>query len=466
MPHLALQSPTATLGAETEPSEMAAAVQAAGLALVWMTFALLLAVYVAERRRRGERRGALSHLLLGQLCWCIEVAHRQLVGEFDPSDPAQLADALPYFVLNAAVAGFFFSCGHALLGMKSRMHPVLEEGAWYPEMPFAHALERFGGQRVPGWLVGGVAALGAAAGAALVLIAPGRLVLVELPGAALSFVAMAVLGLGILRDLARRRLDFVSAVCGGSLLAYSVVQLGRLTPSLAAPVHVAALVLKVTYLIALGAYWTLVREMARARNSERSKNEAMMNRVQAIQDDLHDHALGKLSAARRWIELARDNDGDPSTDIRRAHTAIVEAMRNVDRVARMELVIDDLPRAIADLCESLASDRSFLEIDHDVRLDRPLDGALAHAILAIASTALDNVRQHSGARRTKVTLRQREHEVELTVEDDGHGFDATNRSRWRTGLHSIERRLSEFGGDLDVVSHRHGTTLGARFPCR
>lgn len=440
------------------------AVIAVDRVLVWITLALLFAFFVAERHRRGERRKALRYLLLGQMCWCVEVAHRWAVGSFDASTPEHLPYAVPYFVLNAGVAAFFFTYGHALLGIKSRMHPVLEGGAWHLAMPFAAALERFGDRPIPGRVVVGIAAAGVVIATVVVLIYPGRLVLVELPGAALSFVGMAVLGLGLLRELARKRLDFVSAVCGGSLLAYSIVQLGRLIPSLNAEIRVAALVLKVTYLIALGSYWTLIREMTRARDAERERNEQVASVLQLFQNDLHDHALGKLSAARRFAELALDNDEDPKPDLRNALQAVVLAQQTIDRLARMELTIDDLPWAIRNLCESL-EDKS-LQLEHVVEIEDPIDGALAHKILAIASTAIDNVRQHSGARRANVRLRMQGDDAELTVMDDGHGFDANDCRKWRNGMRSIKQRLSDLGGRLDVSSNHDGTTLTARFPCR
>lgn len=69
-------------------------------------------------------------------------------------------------------------------------------------------------------------------------------------------------------------------------------------------------------------------------------------------------------------------------------------------------------------------------------------------IFRIAQEALTNVRKHAAARRARVALDATAAMVELTVEDDGHGFDlaAQPSDRPQYGMRSIRERAASIDG--------------------
>jgi signal transduction histidine kinase len=76
---------------------------------------------------------------------------------------------------------------------------------------------------------------------------------------------------------------------------------------------------------------------------------------------------------------------------------------------------------------------------------------------------LHNVSRHSGARSATVTVRQTDESLELTVEDDGHGFDP-GRTRG-LGLLGMEERVKQLGGHLEIQSQPgKGTALRVTLP--
>jgi len=89
-------------------------------------------------------------------------------------------------------------------------------------------------------------------------------------------------------------------------------------------------------------------------------------------------------------------------------------------------------------------------------------------VVRIIQEALTNVRRHAGAGSAEVTLRAAGDALEVTVCDDGRGFDPTHVSRghWpQFGLQAMRERAESVGGTLELESGPgKGTTVRARFP--
>ena len=96
--------------------------------------------------------------------------------------------------------------------------------------------------------------------------------------------------------------------------------------------------------------------------------------------------------------------------------------------------------------------------------------ALETACFRIAQEALTNVVRHAKARLVSVTLREGEDAIELTIRDNGRGFEVSEAfaraSRGKSmGLLSMQERTQLVGGDIKIVSTpSQGTEVRARFP--
>ena len=93
------------------------------------------------------------------------------------------------------------------------------------------------------------------------------------------------------------------------------------------------------------------------------------------------------------------------------------------------------------------------------------DAALC--VYRIAQEALRNVIAHAGASRADVRLLQAGDQAEITIADDGRGFDATNRVERDKGLGlvSISERARIIGGTVSIVSGlNQGTRVQATIP--
>jgi signal transduction histidine kinase len=97
------------------------------------------------------------------------------------------------------------------------------------------------------------------------------------------------------------------------------------------------------------------------------------------------------------------------------------------------------------------------------RLTARLPARAELALFRVLQEALDNVEQHAQAQHVSVALRRRGAGVQLTIKDDGIGFDTSgspdkSMRAGRFGLLSMRERALALGGSLKVMSAISGGT--------
>ena len=89
------------------------------------------------------------------------------------------------------------------------------------------------------------------------------------------------------------------------------------------------------------------------------------------------------------------------------------------------------------------------------------DSALG--LYRITQEALHNVAKHAAAQRVDVTLQKTANALQLSIADDGKGFDPAHRRG--LGLVSIDERARLLGGDLEIATRPgRGTLVRVEIP--
>jgi signal transduction histidine kinase len=127
-----------------------------------------------------------------------------------------------------------------------------------------------------------------------------------------------------------------------------------------------------------------------------------------------------------------------------------------------------LAAALRTECERFSRQES---ISVDVKLDG-LPADIPHEVrlclFRVAQEALRNVSRHAHAQEVQVSLHFLNGGLQLTVADDGAGFDPSNeRQHASLGLASMRERVRLLEGKLEIESERgRGTTILAWIPIK
>jgi signal transduction histidine kinase len=120
--------------------------------------------------------------------------------------------------------------------------------------------------------------------------------------------------------------------------------------------------------------------------------------------------------------------------------------------------------AIDGLRQELSRPGLPIALTHDL-VPRTLPPDLTLCAFRVVQEALQNALKYSGATEIAVDLRGGDQALEITVSDDGRGFDVHDAWGSGLGLISMSERLDAFGGRLDVTSAPgEGTRVRAVVP--
>jgi signal transduction histidine kinase len=184
-----------------------------------------------------------------------------------------------------------------------------------------------------------------------------------------------------------------------------------------------------------------------------------------IERDIHDGAQQQLIAAATHLGLARQGTRD-ETLARQLATAgdlLTAAMRDLRAIVR-----GMRPAALADhgVAMALREHASttplgyHLDVVGDVRFDHEVEATLYWC----GREALQNVTKHAGATRVVVEVTADAGTAELTVRDDGCGFEP-GAMHAGEGWRNLGDRLAAISGSFHLDSGRGvGTTLTVRVP--
>jgi signal transduction histidine kinase len=210
----------------------------------------------------------------------------------------------------------------------------------------------------------------------------------------------------------------------------------------------------------------LLREQAEARMTELLRhNRELAQRLIGVQEnerralarDLHDEVGQACSAIRVELAFIRHCEGA-------AHGGIAEAAERAEgRALRLYTLVHDvlsrlrpanletlgLVAALQELCESWEERSGVSCVFHHEGLAQPLGDAIDIAVYRVTQEALTNVTRHAQASAVRVRLAQAGDTLTLTIQDDGHGIDAT-RTSTGLGLLGATERAAALGGTLAV----------------
>lgn len=222
-----------------------------------------------------------------------------------------------------------------------------------------------------------------------------------------------------------------------------------------------------------------INHMTAELEKAQQENRALTQHSLAIQEDerqrlskeLHDEFGQSLTA----IKVMAVTAAKPNADIGKISATITDVCDHLTLVLRSmmqqlhPLVLSELglKATLEDMVDhwSERNPNLNLEISCDDAVDN-LDKNVTRQVFRVIQECLTNVIRHANASRVFIHLRllKLNNALELTVEDDGQGFDVGNISLG-FGLRGMKERVSSLDGELDLHSEPgKGTVVTAWVP--
>lgn len=208
--------------------------------------------------------------------------------------------------------------------------------------------------------------------------------------------------------------------------------------------------------------------------------EAEENERKLIAQDLHDILGSSLTSIKysleKYIVVKSKNSLTHLTLLDQIVAMVRDTIKETKRICSnlRPPILDDLGiLATINWCC-----REFQEIYAGIRIVKSLEieeetipEPLKIVIYKLLTEALNNIAKHSSASLVRVSLKKMEGNVELSIKDNGRGFDLKRISYEKIGmkgfgLHNMKERAEIFGGSFEIrTSKGEGTAIRVSWPC-
>jgi signal transduction histidine kinase len=214
-----------------------------------------------------------------------------------------------------------------------------------------------------------------------------------------------------------------------------------------------------------------------ARLHEQVQRLAVVEERERIARDLHDGIIQAIYGVALSLEdvpsLMETDPQEAEVRVDRAIDSLnlaIREIRNFILGLRSELLYGaDVVAGLATLAEEFAASGAAdveldLAVDSEVTAQLPITHRVQ--LLQMSREALSNAARHARATRIRLAMRDTEGILELSVEDDGVGFDADEEPpAGHLGLANLRQRAAALGGIMSIASAPgNGTRLSIRIP--
>jgi PAS domain S-box-containing protein len=198
-----------------------------------------------------------------------------------------------------------------------------------------------------------------------------------------------------------------------------------------------------------------------------------------VAGEIHDSIGSSLSAIKFKVENALTEVADKSPETTTVLQSVIPIVQGaIDEARRIQMnlrpsILDDLGilATIRWFCRQFESTYSNIRISQSIKVEEhEVPGLLRTVIFRVLQEGLNNVAKHSKAKMVMLLLRKTAQKVQLVIQDNGQGFDASkaqfsNGTAHGLGLNSMRERTELSGGSFKIESTPgKGTTVRASWP--
>lgn len=207
---------------------------------------------------------------------------------------------------------------------------------------------------------------------------------------------------------------------------------------------------------------SIISDVSERQQIEEERHHAALEERNRLARELHDSVNQTLWSAALIADVLPDlYQQDPENGMRK-----LMQLRHLNRMALAEmraLLLELRPNvireaSITDLFQQLIDGMltpNSLRVTLDVERAFDMSPELKMALYRIAQQAFNNILRHSGATHVQVGLWHTQSGYQLTIQDDGKGFDPSTpglEAAGHLGLHIMRERAEQVDADLTIYS--------------
>ncbi len=209
-------------------------------------------------------------------------------------------------------------------------------------------------------------------------------------------------------------------------------------------------------------FYDMAQELERKRSQEHRLIEKLIDAQEEerklVAFDLHDGLIQQLVGARYYLTNCREQwDVGGRENLKLGFDTLTEAIVEGRRIVEglRPAVLDDLglTAAIEEVVQSTTRGAG-LELTLDIQsIPIEPDKTVGVTVFRIAQEALNNIRKHAGAKHVRLTMHNG-NGIDLTIEDDGKGFDlnSINNDSHGLGITTMKERAALIHGICEIDS--------------
>ena len=201
----------------------------------------------------------------------------------------------------------------------------------------------------------------------------------------------------------------------------------------------------------------------------RTRELAVAQERNLVAQGLHDSIAQGLNFLKLQVQmleesLKRKADGEVAESMQMIKTGLRESYDDVRELLlnfRIKLEADDLNQALHHVAERFTRQTMIPVSIQAGGQGAPLPAEQQLQLLFIVQEALSNIRKHAKAKTVTIVLNNAQ-DFELSVQDDGCGFDLSASSgvpEQHVGLTIMKERATRLGAELTVSSDASGTCV-------
>jgi len=206
---------------------------------------------------------------------------------------------------------------------------------------------------------------------------------------------------------------------------------------------------------------------------EQTKDLAVMEERNRLARDLHDSAKQKAFAALAQLGTARGilngNSNSATLHLNEAENLVSDVIQELTFLVQEIYPIALQEKGLTAVLREYAfewGNRNDIKVNLAMHKERRLPLNIEQAIYRVTQESLANVARHSQANRVDISLMYNGGTVQLSVADDGRGFDMGLKGHG-LGLRSIRERVSSIHGTVQFQSAPgQGTRIIVQVPTK